>query len=78
MNPHFIKILSMSKSQVGCVPGHRSKAQGVEIWGMTVQNEPLNNATWEACHLVCNSLHASSVLEHDPACQSVPQNVIPY
>lgn len=40
------------------------RAQGVEIWGMTVQNEPLNNATWEAClmssheegHFVANHL----------------------
>lgn len=28
------------------------KAKGVNIWAMTVQNEPLNNASWEACFLV--------------------------
>ena len=28
------------------------KAKGVNIWSMTVQNEPLNNASWEACFLV--------------------------
>eukprot|EP00438_Fugacium_kawagutii_P009436 Skav202047 [mRNA] locus=scaffold1138:382123:397889:- [translate_table: standard] len=25
------------------------QAHGVHIWAMTVQNEPLNNASWEAC-----------------------------
>lgn len=25
------------------------RAKGVNIWAMTVQNEPLNNASWEAC-----------------------------
>ena len=24
----------------------------MNIWAMTVQNEPLNNASWEACFLV--------------------------
>lgn len=32
------------------------QAHGVPIWGMTVQNEPLNNASWEACRLTPCSL----------------------
>lgn len=30
------------------------KNHGVDIWGITVQNEPENNATWEACRLSAN------------------------
>lgn len=38
-------------------------AHGVPIWGMTVQNEPLNNASWEAC-LMSSKEEADFVANH--------------
>ena len=35
----------------GILPQHSpAEAYGIPIWAVTVQNEPENNATWEACY----------------------------